>query len=103
MIYITKTIDNDIVTDNVTDFIPDNLAIYFDDILINTYPNISTSILYLKFSIPSIDIENFQEKEYKLNIYNHSALIKQELMIIKENNSLEVTSINKTNNIVMYE
>jgi hypothetical protein len=104
MIYIYKnTISNEIVTDNITNFIPDDLEIYLDDIFVGTYTNDSEATIYLEFTIPTTDIETFQEKEYKLKIYNHKALIKSELVIVKENTSIEVKQINKTNTIKFYE
>lgn len=104
MIYIYKnSISNEITTDNVANFIPDELEVYLDDTLIGTYTNDSTSTIYLIFTIPAEDVVNFQEKEYKLNIYNHEALIKSELVVVKENISIEVKQVTKTNTIKFYE
>jgi hypothetical protein len=103
MIYITKTIDNEIVTDNITNFIPDNLDVYLDDILIGTYENYSETTLLLKFTLPAEATENLSSKEHILKIYNHSALIKKELVIVRQNGSSEFISINNTNTVKFYE
>lgn len=103
MIYIIKRNTNEIITDNVTNFIADNLDIYLDDVLIGTYINYSTSILYLRFDIPSSDIANLEERDYEIKIYNHKALIKKELVCIKSNSSLEIKTITNPKNIKFYE
>lgn len=103
MIYIYKNNDNDITTDNIVNFIPDNLTIYLDDILIGTYENTSIYKTFLTFVIPNTDLELLQEREYKMKIINHFETIKEEIIIIKEVSSFEVKSLNKTNNIKMYE
>lgn len=102
MIYIYKQ-NNEIITDNIINFIPDTLDIYLDDIYIGNFINKSTSLLYLKFDILLSDIEMLQEREYKLNIYTHEALIKTELCIIKDDDTIEIKSITKQKQIVMYE
>lgn len=103
MIYITKTIENEIITDSIIDFIPDNLEIYLDDIKLGQYENISETVNYLIFLLPVEDISTLQAKEYKMSIYNYGALIKQELIIVSENTSLSVKSINNSKQIKFYE
>jgi hypothetical protein len=103
MIYIYKNRDNEITTDNIVNFIPDNLIIYLDDILIGTYVNTSTYKAIIEFTIPLEDISTLQEKEYNLIITNNLVTIKQELAIIKEVSTFEIKTINKTNKITMYD
>lgn len=103
MIYITKFIDNEVTTDNIVDFIPDNLDVYLDDNLLGTYVNLSTYKHLLLFIIPSEDLVDYAEKDYSMKILNHFEKIKEELVCIKELSTFEVKSINKTNKIVMYD
>ena len=65
MIYLYKNNFNEIVTDNVINFIPSTLEIYLNDTKLGEYLNYSTSLLYLYFestkvlSISNIPIISF--------------------------------------------
>lgn len=101
MIYISKNNQVEITTDNIVNFIPDFLDVYFDDFFIGQFENLSTDkLIYLTFIVPSLDLE---EREYQMKIYNHEALIKQELVIVKDFSNLEIKSINNTKEIKFYE
>ena len=100
MIYISKNNQVEITTDNIVNFIPDFLDIYFDDIFIGQFENLSDKLLYLTFIIPAQDLE---EREYQLKIYNHSALIKKELLVIKDFSKLEIKSVINEKTIKFYE
>lgn len=100
MIYISKNNQVEITTDNIVNFIPDFLDIYFDDIFIGQFENLSDKLLYLTFIIPSLEME---EREYKMKIYNHQALIKMEIVVVKDFSNLVIKSINNEKTIKFYE
>lgn len=101
MIYISKNNQVEITTDNIVNFIPDFLDVYLDDIFIGQFENLSTDkLIYLTFIVPSLDLE---EREYQMTIYNHEALIKKELVIVKDFSNLEIKSINNAKEIKFYE
>lgn len=101
MIYISKNNQVEITTDNIVNFIPDFLDVYFDDIFIGQFENLSIDkLIYLTFIIPALDME---EREYQMTIYNHEALIKKELVIVKDFSNVEIKSINNTKEIKFYE
>lgn len=101
MIYISKNNQVEITTDNIVNFIPDFLDVYFDDIFIGTFENLSTNkLIYLTLIIPALNLE---EREYQMKIYNHEALIKKELVIVKDFSNVEIKSINNTKEIKFYE
>ena len=58
MIYIQKTVNNKIVTDNLLEYIPNSIAVYLDDILIDSYSNDSLNSRYLVIEIPLEDLSN---------------------------------------------
>lgn len=103
MIYITRHQNTTIVTDNVVNYIPDNLSIYLDDILIGTYANLSNKLLYLSFTIPVADIQEYQEREYKMKITNYFRTIKEELVIVKDYTPLPIQEVSNTKQIIFYE
>lgn len=103
MIYITRDQDTTVITDNLVDYIPDNLSIYLDDVLIGKYPNISNTKLYLKFEVPVEDIQGYQEREYTMTIVNYFANIKEELTIVKDYNSDPIVNETKTKSVKFYE
>ena len=103
VIYITRLQNTTVITDNIIDYIPDNLSIYLDDVLIGTYANLSTTLLYLKFTIPVADISAYQEREYNMKITNYSATIKEELIIVKDNTAMPIVEVTKTKSIKFYE
>ena len=101
MIYISKNNQVEITTDNIVNFIPDFLDVYFDDIFIGTFENLSANkLIYLTLIIPALNLE---EREYQMKIYNHEALIKKELVIVKDFSNVEIKSINNTKEIKFYE
>lgn len=100
MIYISKNNHVEIFTDNLVDFIPDILDVYLDDVLIGSFDNLSDNTIYLRFIVPVLTIT---EKEYTMKIFNHKALIKQELVIVKYFTQNEVKSITTTKELKMYE
>lgn len=100
MIYISKNNQVEITTDNIVNFIPDFLDIYLDDIFIGQFENLSNKLLYLTFIIPALEME---EREYQMKIYNNEALIKQELVIVKDFSNLEIKSVINEKTIKFYE
>lgn len=100
MIYISKNNQVEITTDNIVNFKPDFLDIYLDDIFIGQFENLSDKLLYLTFIMPSLEME---EREYQLKIYNNDALIKKELLIIKDFSNLEIKSVINEKTIKFYE
>lgn len=102
MIYISKNNQTEIATDSLVNFIPDFLDIYLNDVWIGNFENISTSVLFIRFLIP-YGLTDYDEKEYNMKIYNHEALIKEELVIIHDFLQKEFKSITKTKNITFYE
>lgn len=103
MIYLTNNNDNTIATDSWLEYIPEDLMIYLDDILIGTYTNISTFNEYIQLTIPSTDLVNLQVKEYKMKMYHNLALLKVELVQVLSDNQLTVNTHNDTKTIKMYE
>jgi hypothetical protein len=103
MIYIYTNNDNTITTDSWTGYIPESLEIYLDELNIGEFTNDSTDVRYMEFTIPEAVITDLQKKEYTIYYYDHSALIKSELVLIKDPNPLEIKSINNTNTIKYYE
>lgn len=100
MIYISKNNQVEIFTDNLVNFVPDELMIYLDDQLIGTFENLSESENYLRFIIPALDLT---EREYKMKIFNHKALIKEELVQVQDFTKPVAISPDTSKNIVMYE
>ena len=100
MIYLSKNNQVEVFTDNVVNFIPDVLDVYLNDVLLGSFDNLSDNEMYLRFIIPTLDI---QEMEYKMKIYTHKALIKEELIIIKNFRKSEIKTINNSKEIVFYE
>lgn len=103
MIYINKGQATEITTDNIVNFVPDNLEVYLDDVLVGTFVNYSTSELYLKFMVLAVDIAPHQSREYKLKIYTHHRLIKEELVAVKDNSVSQVKTITNQKSIKFYE
>lgn len=89
-----------VVTDSVIDYIPEKVDIYLDDVLIGNFENLSNHIQYISFLCPKLEME---EKEYTMKIYNHQALIKKELIIVKDLSQFTYISNTNTKNIKMYE
>lgn len=100
MIYLSKNNQVEVFTDNVVNFIPDVLDVYLNDVLLGSFDNLSDNEMYLRFIIPTLDK---QEMEYKMKIYTHKALIKEELVIIKNFRKDEIKTINNSKEIVFYE
>lgn len=103
MIYITRDQNTKIITDNIVNYIPDNLTIFLDDVEIGTYPNTSDSLFYLQFEIPVDDIQTYQQREYKMKIQNYFTTIKEELVIVKDYTVTPIVEVTKTKEIKFYE
>lgn len=103
MIYITNGQDNTITTDSWLDYIPSNFTVYLDDILIGNFLNESVNDEYIILSIPSTSLVDLQNREYTINYYTESVLMKSELISVRSNIQPEVKSINKSNEVIMYE
>jgi hypothetical protein len=80
MIYIHKNIENTIITDSWTKFIPDEFDIYLDDVLIVNVVNLSNDVRFYEFMLQPELTESLQIREYSLKIYSHQALLKKELV-----------------------
>lgn len=100
MIYLSKNNQSEIVTDNVTDYSPEIIDVYLDDVLIGNFENLSTRVKYIKFLCPKLDM---QEKEYTMKIYSYGALLKQELVIVKDLSKFTPKSVTNPKTIKMYE
>lgn len=95
MLYLYKTKDNIIITDNFVDYIPGSLDVYLDNQIVGTYSNESTDKNYLVLTIPAADILSFNNCEYQIKYNYYDETIKQELVSIKDSSVLE-TKITKT-------
>lgn len=100
MIYLSKNNETKVITDNVTNFSPENIDVYLDEILIGNFENLSTNDRELKFITPKLELT---EREYVMKIYSSNTLIKEELIIVKDLTKFEPISINKAKKIKMYE
>lgn len=100
MIYLSKNNQTIVITDSVIDYIPEILDIYLDDVLIGNFENQSHHNFYFEFIVPKLELE---EKEYKMKIYSHYALLKEELVIVKDLSKLTIKSITEPKSIKMYE
>ena len=100
MIYLSKNNETKVITDNVTNFSPENIDVYLDEILIGNFENLSTNDRELKFITPKLELT---EREYIMKIFCSNTLIKEELIIVKDLTKFEPISINKTKKIKMYE
>lgn len=100
MIYISKEQDTVVVTDSVTDYMPQTLDVYLDEVFIGTFNNLSDTVNYIVFKLPPIDL---QEKEYIMRIIVSGMLLKAELVVIRGYNQLKVKEVNNTKKIIMYE
>ena len=100
MIYLSKNNATTVTTDNVVNLEPSEFDVYLDDVLVGNFENLSTKIQYLKFECPKLDM---QEKEYIMKIYSNEALIKQELVIVKDLSEFIPKSVSKPKQIKMYE
>lgn len=100
MIYLSKNNQSEIVTDNVTDFNPETLDVYLDDVLIGNFENLSERSKYFRFVCPKLDI---MEKEYTMKIYSYGTLLKQELVIVKDLSEFKPKSVTNPKTIKMYE
>ena len=100
MIYLSKNNATLVITDNVVDLLPSEFDVYLDEVLIGSFLNLSRKIQYLKFECPVLDLE---EREYIMKIYFHGALIKEELVIVKDLEEFKPVSITKPKQIKMYE
>lgn len=100
MIYISINNHQEITTDNITNYIPDILTVYLDDTLIGEFTNLSTKLIYLTFQLPALDL---QEKEYIMKIYNHNALIKEEVVIVKDFLNPTYKVVTNSKSIKFYE
>lgn len=103
MIYITNGQDNAITTDSWLEYIPSNFTVYLDDILIGNFLNESVNKEYIILSIPSTSLVDMQNREYTIKYYIDTVLIKSELVAVRSNIEPEVKSINKSNEVIMYE
>lgn len=100
MIYLSKNNQTNVLTDNVVNFIPDTVDVYLDDVLIGNFENLSTNNREINFVFPKIELE---EREYIMKLYTHQALIKKELIIVKDLSKFVPKSITKPKQIKMYE
>ena len=100
MIYISKNNHSEIFTDNILDWIPEKLNIYFDDIYIGEFDNISSNKKYLRFIIPTSQLEC---REYQILIYSNKLKIKSELVVVIDFTEPPQITPETTNNIRFYE
>lgn len=100
MIYLSKNNQTTVLTDNVVDYIPGAIDVYLDDVLIGNFENQYHNSRKLLFTFPS---EKLEEKEYIMKIYSNEALIKQELVIVKDLSESTHKSVTNPKTIKMYE
>lgn len=100
MIYLSKNNQTNVLTDNVVSFIPDTVDVYLDEVLIGNFENLSTNDREINFIFPKVVLE---EREYIMKIYTHKALIKKELIIVKDLSVNSPISRTKPKQIKMYE
>lgn len=100
MIYLSKNNATTVITDNVVNLVPSEFDVYLDEVLIGRFPNHSSKSQYLKFECPKLDLV---EREYIMKIYSNEALIKEELVIVKDLSESKPISITKPKQILMYE
>lgn len=103
MIYIAKNQLSHLISDSLIDYLPTQFSVYLDDILVGSYANISDSIFYHIIEIPSEDISQFANREYKLKWVDNGATIKTELCLVKDFTIAEIKSVTKTKTIKTYE
>lgn len=105
MIYIYNNTNNIITTESWIDTIPPKVIIYFNDIEVGEFNNISTSPTYLRISVPgsvltSLKLENM---EYTMKIYKDYSLFKMELITVQSGNDLSIVSPIKQTTLKMKE
>ena len=105
MIYIFKNANNEVTTDNCTDYIPGQVSIYLEDIKIGTYTNITTNLSFIRFIVPSTDLIDLELKEYKMIIRNDSnaTIIKTELISVKNDITPQFTELINNKKEKFYE
>ena len=103
MIYIQKTVNNKIVTDNFLEYIPNSIAVYLDDRLIDSYSNDSLNSRYLVIEIPLVDLSNLENKEYTLKLMDDTTLIKTELVVVHTSATIETNTVNNIKTELFYE
>jgi hypothetical protein len=74
MIYLNQNSDNNVITNNITDYITTGLTIHIDNIYVGDYQNISSGITYIEFILPSVDLQplNLQNIDYTMSIIDSS-------------------------------
>jgi hypothetical protein len=102
MLYIKKTESNIIITDSFVDYIPSSLDVYLDDTIVGTYNNESNDSNYLVLVIPAIDVQKFNNCEYKIKYVYYGETIKEELASIKDSSVLETKIIKTKEKTVQY-
>lgn len=100
MIYLSKNNQTNVLTDNVANAIPVTVDVYLDDVLIGNFENLSTNEREISFIMPKLDLE---EREYIMRLYIGEALIKKELVIVKDLSEFKPISITNPKTIKMYE
>lgn len=100
MIYLSKNNATTVITDNVVNIELAEFDVYLDDILIGTFENLSRNNKYLKFICPE---QELTEREYTMRILYNQAIIKEELVIVKDLSNLTPKSVSKPKQIKMYE
>jgi len=105
MIYITNNSNNTIITESWIDTIPSTILVYFNDVEIGEFDNLSVSTTYLTFYITSeiltsLKLENM---EYTMKIYKDLSLFKTELITVQSTNVLNIVSPLKVTTIKMKE
>ena len=104
MIYLTNKSDNTITTESWLAYIPTDLLVYLDDVLVGTFLNESLYNEYITLIIPSSNLVDLQNKEYMLKLYHNLSLLKVELVTVISDIPLVIKTVtNTTNNIIQYE
>lgn len=89
MLYLQKNTENSIITDSVISFIPGNIQIMLDNVIIGSYINASTDKNYFKLRIPAISLDEISNGEHKMKFIYVEEVIKEELCMIKDSSLIE--------------
>ena len=103
MIYLAKNQSNLLISDSLIDYLPEQVSLFLDDVLIGSFANISDTIFYHTVVVNSTDIDSFQEREYKLKWVDNGSVIKTELCVVKNFSENIIKSITKQKTLKFYE
>lgn len=89
MLYLQKNAENSMITDSVVSYIPGNIQISLDNVIIGSYVNSSTDKNYFKLRIPASNLSEISNGEHKMKFIYVEEVIKEELCMIKDTSLIE--------------